>query len=303
MRPETVFFSSAPGLYSVACLRCGRIDCDCTEVTFELNQISEDEEPVGTRISIRVDLPTWQESNPPQRSLDEAAIVTEFLQDYPPSERKLLMEWCDERDRIRQRLDTCRLDPSDVAGGYLISFREILASNNDGSWVCPLGEYDFEHEQGQYIVVERYCTNPDCECNQVHLSFMAVPSDPDPAGTVIKEQILALWSFGGDLSLRHFSGIDRSDAQRVVDDWYDEIEGDPEWRDLKWRYEKIREIGRRSIGSTRRGGESPPRVDAPAVQIINTLARPGRNEPCPCGSGKKYKKCCGRTTQTADEPI
>ena len=21
---------------------------------------------------------------------------------------------------------------------------------------------------------------------------------------------------------------------------------------------------------------------------------PGRNEPCPCGSGKKYKKCCGK---------
>lgn len=25
-------------------------------------------------------------------------------------------------------------------------------------------------------------------------------------------------------------------------------------------------------------------------------ARPGRNEPCPCGSGKKYKKCCGSPT-------
>lgn len=23
-------------------------------------------------------------------------------------------------------------------------------------------------------------------------------------------------------------------------------------------------------------------------------AKPGRNEPCPCGSGKKYKRCCGR---------
>jgi SWIM/SEC-C metal-binding protein len=22
----------------------------------------------------------------------------------------------------------------------------------------------------------------------------------------------------------------------------------------------------------------------------------GRNEPCPCGSGKKYKKCCGNKT-------
>ena len=21
----------------------------------------------------------------------------------------------------------------------------------------------------------------------------------------------------------------------------------------------------------------------------------GRNDPCPCGSGKKYKKCCGKT--------
>jgi uncharacterized protein YecA (UPF0149 family) len=20
----------------------------------------------------------------------------------------------------------------------------------------------------------------------------------------------------------------------------------------------------------------------------------GRNDPCPCGSGRKYKKCCGR---------
>jgi len=23
-----------------------------------------------------------------------------------------------------------------------------------------------------------------------------------------------------------------------------------------------------------------------------TSARPGRNEPCPCGSGRKYKQCC-----------
>jgi len=22
--------------------------------------------------------------------------------------------------------------------------------------------------------------------------------------------------------------------------------------------------------------------------------KPGRNDSCPCGSGKKYKKCCGR---------
>ncbi|WP_288092381.1 SEC-C metal-binding domain-containing protein [Thiomonas sp.] len=25
----------------------------------------------------------------------------------------------------------------------------------------------------------------------------------------------------------------------------------------------------------------------------------GHNEPCPCGSGKKFKKCCGSTSETA----
>jgi len=29
------------------------------------------------------------------------------------------------------------------------------------------------------------------------------------------------------------------------------------------------------------------------VVPVTTVVRPGRNDPCPCGSGKKYKKCCG----------
>ncbi|MCD4699857.1 MAG: SEC-C domain-containing protein [Phycisphaerae bacterium] len=30
--------------------------------------------------------------------------------------------------------------------------------------------------------------------------------------------------------------------------------------------------------------------------IIRNQPRVGRNDPCPCGSGKKFKKCCGRST-------
>jgi SEC-C motif len=29
------------------------------------------------------------------------------------------------------------------------------------------------------------------------------------------------------------------------------------------------------------------------VGVIHSLQKVGRNDPCPCGSGKKYKKCCG----------
>jgi uncharacterized protein len=31
----------------------------------------------------------------------------------------------------------------------------------------------------------------------------------------------------------------------------------------------------------------------PAMPPAPTVAKVGRNDPCPCGSGKKYKKCCG----------
>ena len=57
------------------------------------------------------------------------------------------------------------------------------------------------------------------------------------------------------------------------------------------------------------GPESPPprqpskrakrgRMDARSAAAVKTVVRTmpkvGRNKPCPCGSGKKYKKCCGR---------
>ena len=31
------------------------------------------------------------------------------------------------------------------------------------------------------------------------------------------------------------------------------------------------------------------------VEPLKADEQPGRNDPCPCGSGKKYKKCCGKS--------
>ena len=33
----------------------------------------------------------------------------------------------------------------------------------------------------------------------------------------------------------------------------------------------------------------------PPVEPVKAEKEPGRNDPCPCGSGKKYKKCCGKS--------
>ncbi len=41
-------------------------------------------------------------------------------------------------------------------------------------------------------------------------------------------------------------------------------------------------------------GNEPPRTSGKVTTVINTAPKVGRNDPCPCGSGKKYKNCCGK---------
>jgi len=38
---------------------------------------------------------------------------------------------------------------------------------------------------------------------------------------------------------------------------------------------------------------SQPQMDASNRTVTNETQKTGRNEPCPCGSGRKFKKCCG----------
>ena len=38
---------------------------------------------------------------------------------------------------------------------------------------------------------------------------------------------------------------------------------------------------------------SGPSLEAAVVTAVRKGQKVGRNDPCPCGSGQKYKKCCG----------
>jgi Protein of unknown function (DUF1186)/SEC-C motif len=49
----------------------------------------------------------------------------------------------------------------------------------------------------------------------------------------------------------------------------------------------------RAKGPAQASANSGPKSGAPASQIKRAMPKVGRNERCPCGSGKKYKKCCG----------
>ncbi len=49
-----------------------------------------------------------------------------------------------------------------------------------------------------------------------------------------------------------------------------------------------------AVGEQPEGGEATAPPEHPAAPFVREHPKVGRNEPCPCGSGKKYKQCHGK---------
>jgi uncharacterized protein YchJ len=98
-----------------------------------------------------------------------------------------------------------------------------------------------------------------------------VPTELLPADE--REHAAYAWALGavqrGYKKIDQILG-DRKLKARILDD-FDDDEADQRLRVAKALFSKI-----------------PKRNHA----ISRFVGSPGRNEPCPCGSGNKYKKCC-----------
>ena len=63
-----------------------------------------------------------------------------------------------------------------------------------------------------------------------------------------------------------------------------------------WRVSRTAhdEVGQFAMAERQRAAAQAPQGETQVKQIRLEQPKVGRNDPCPCGSGKKYKKCCGR---------
>ena len=62
-------------------------------------------------------------------------------------------------------------------------------------------------------------------------------------------------------------------------------------------------IAERTSEALRQKIAAMPPLPPPSVRRDPPPPKPGRNDPCPCGSGKKYKKCCDGQLATEPEPV
>jgi SEC-C motif len=122
-----------------------------------------------------------------------------------------------------------------------------------------------------YEASDAYCPVPECDCGEVFIAFNTVrPRGGPSAGSVTlfrqgppkfepckvrRERLEELWTAFLARHPRHTERFAR-------------------------RYDVVKKLGSRMVA----------RSVAPAPVVA--ASKVGRNDPCPCGSGKKSKKCC-----------
>ena len=141
---------------------------------------------------------------------------------------------------------------------------------------------------GSYFQIEK----------EIYEQLLSNP-DEEVKGTVKElaekygQEVLTMVGFldGIDESLKEANPIETMDEDTVVSlafdkeklyknmvaaiaDWLYEL---PQWNDI-YSEEELKKLYKEQKEST----------------TIRKEKKIGRNDPCPCGSGKKYKKCCGR---------
>lgn len=75
----------------------------------------------------------------------------------------------------------------------------------------------------------------------------------------------------------------RGGLNKLIRRWFDSTPQDDRWRDESWSTDDDVRIDARSDD-----------IAPPPTTVVRDEPRIGRNDPCPCGSGKKFKKCCMR---------
>jgi preprotein translocase subunit SecA len=90
----------------------------------------------------------------------------------------------------------------------------------------------------------------------------------------------------------------------MYSDMINEVRNRTVLRVLTCRIEKKQNAPGGGLRNLRSGRTAAPKGPAPAGQPAAPIRRTGKkvgpNDPCPCGSGKKYKKCCGAGSSESD---
>jgi SEC-C motif-containing protein len=268
---KSKFYSSRIIIKEVYCINP---DCDCREVTLKFLKIDEEnnEEKMLFKVVLNIDTLKVIDKVSYDMSVKVDEIIDEFLTDFdlPIKDR------FNKNDKISKGLkgETSVKPISPKAtdltlNGRCVAFSEIFDN---------VEIINFRNGKNNLIYVDdQYCMNPKCLCNETFISFIVV-NEVDQTGENVFTLRYSLKNGKYDVESKICADEYMNDILKSFKKEEKQIR-----ENLIKRYRDMKVIGKQ-IHKENKIDKEPQ---------VNTL-RIGRNNVCPCGSGKKYKKCCGR---------
>ncbi len=200
----------------------------------------------------------------------------------------------------RRQMETMNLDalnasfPPDVMAGDgpMVGYAEVFP------WAEP---FELTLEGSPCVVFDHYCAQPGCDCAEAALECFHVPAERFPPGRRLKAGVF--------LRHNHASGqttvVEAKRGSPAPEKWIEALrDAHPGFeRTLQERHRQLKRLGERLLPKTARRSnpavshlrdeELEEPVTAPSAPGATQAPKVGRNQPCPCGSGRKYKRCCG----------
>lgn len=255
---------------------CTNPDCQCVTVNLEFREVDEKGNLLEKLFSFNLDTVTWKTSGIKKRisTIDCNLLIDEFTANLDPT----------LKERYKTRLKKAKesgnnevlnwFDDRDFDKGICLSYAQVYGENfNDNRYLF------FEFKDREYFVDDQYCINPNCQCNEVILSFIDIIPDKEKQEV---QFVLRVPFVSGNYELKYSGSITEEEIKQVFDHFKEHT--NDELGLLKRRYAKMKEFGKER-------NERKKQKELPKIAGITV----GRNDPCPCGSGKKYKKCCGKS--------
>lgn len=170
--------------------------------------------------------------------------------------------WPDPEAKSR---DSQQIKVETWKSGEVVAWGEAMVGVRQD--IFRLGERVFE-------AVDLYCVAEGCSCGEVVVDFAPVVPRGAPAPGAVRV---------GRLGEATVEPEDEKHRERLEQLWAAFQKRHPRYRDRFARRSTVMQgLAGRIVGASRAG------IERPTVKV-------GRNDPCLCGSGKKYKKCCGVT--------
>lgn len=255
---------------------CSNPECPCQEIQLQgrpLEITKTGRIIAGTGITFRAafDLSTG-ELAPPEDHKDEP--IPEWIASELTGRK--LEDLRERRERYRRSLqsrerwrDLPRRELEEMTSGSMTGYFEVFPDD----WDLLAGL-----DGKSFWALDNYCMNPYCRCRDIWIQF---------SDSTTGEEFGAARVERGKWKKATFEGS--ADMPRL---WRGFIAKKEMQQALRQRYSEMRRVAA-ALGQTLdRSRES--QLSKQRAETESSVRKVGRNQPCPCGSGRKYKRCCGR---------